>query len=242
MIKFSRGFLDYFAAIAKIGQYGLWGYVFITTIASAVLGFFLFGGIFQLGDNFGGLLLSLYPFEWGGNIVKNVIDWVSRILLWTIAFFLFKYIILIILSPAMSLISAKIERKITGGVSPRFTLVRELVRGLQFNLRNLIRELIFIILFFIVSFIPVAGLISPLLLFLTQAYFAGLGVMDYYLERHYTIGESIAVGRENKYYLTGLGSGFMLTILLPFLGIMFAPVLGTIAATEYACKDKMVLV
>ena len=242
MIKFSKGFTDYIAAMGKIGKYGLWSYVIITTIVSLILGFFLFGGIFQWGDDFGSLLVSLYPFEWGGEILRSVIDWVSRVLLWTIAFFLFKYLILIILSPVMSLISSKIEKQITGRSTSRFTLIRELIRGLQFNLRNLFRELIFIILFFIFSFVPVIGLVSPVLLFLTQAYFAGLGVMDYYLERHYSVSESIEVGSENKFYLTGLGSGFMLTILVPFIGIMFAPILGTIAATEYACKDKMVLV
>jgi CysZ protein len=242
MINFSKGFFDFVGAVSKISKYNLWGYVFITSITSIILGFLLFGSIYSFGDDVGGFLINLYPFDVGSDILAKVIDWISRLILWTVAFFLFKYVIIIILSPVMSLISGKIEKELTGGLSSRFTLVRELARGLQFNIRNLFKELVFIILFFLLSFVPVIGIIAPFLLFFTQAYFAGLGLMDYYFERHYTISESLSIGRENRMYLTGLGSGFMLTILLPFVGIMFAPILGTIAATEYACKDKMVLV
>ncbi|HMP31330.1 MAG TPA: EI24 domain-containing protein [Saprospiraceae bacterium] len=242
MINFSRGFFDYVAAIGKIGTYKLWGYVIITTLASIILGLMLFGSIYSFGDDFGAFLIGLYPFEWGSAILAKVIDWISRLVLWTVAFFLFKYAIIIILSPVMSLISAKIEKVYTGQAAARFTLIRELIRGLQFNIRNLFKELVFIILFFLLSFVPVIGFIAPFLLFFTQAYFAGLGVMDYFMERHYTINESLAVGRKNKFYLTGIGSGFMLTILIPVLGIMFAPILGTIAATEFGCKDKVGLV
>ena len=242
MINFSKGFLDYLAAGGKIGKYGLWSYVIVTTVTSLVLGFLLFGTIFTFGDEAGSLILSILPAEWGGHIVQGVVDWVSRVLLWTVAFFLFKYIIIIVLSPVMSLISAKIEKQKTGKVASRFTLIGELIRGLRFNLRLIFRELIFILLFFILSLIPGVGFITPFILFFIQAYFAGLGVMDYYLERHYSISESMAVGSENKFYLTGLGSGFLLTIMIPVAGIMFAPILGTIAATEYACKDKMALV
>jgi CysZ protein len=242
MINFSKGFLDFVGAISKIGKYNLWSYVIITSLASAVIGFLLFGSIYTFGDEIGNFLISLYPFEWGATFVTKIADWFSRIFLWTLSFFIFKYIIIIVLSPVMSLISGKIEKQLTGGISSRFTLIKELVRGLRFNLRNLFKELVFMILLFILSFVPVIGFLSPILLFLIQAYYAGLGVMDYYLERHYTISESIAVGKQNRFYLTGLGSGFMLTILIPFLGIMFAPILGTIAATEYGCSRKSVLV
>ena len=71
--------------------------------------------------------------------------------------------------------------------------------GIRINLRNLGKELLLTIPILIIGLIPVIGIISTVLLFLMQAYYAGFGNMDYTLERHFNYKQSIQFVRETSW-------------------------------------------
>jgi CysZ protein len=94
-------------------------------------------------------------------------------------------------------------------------------------------ELLLTIPIILIGFIPVVGIISSVLLFLVQSYYAGFGNMDYTLERHYKYSESIQFVRRNRGLAIGNGIVFMLMLLIPFVGIILVlPLSVTAASTE----------
>jgi len=104
----------------------------------------------------------------------------------------YKHLVIILVSPFMSPLSQKIEEQLHGhqGHYEGFQMSRalkELWRGLRMALRNIIRELLFVIPLFFLSFIPAIGVVTTVLIFLIQAFYAGFGNMDYTLERHFNL-------------------------------------------------------
>jgi CysZ protein len=69
------------------------------------------------------------------------------------------------------------------------------------------------------------------LLFLTQAYYAGFGNMDYTLERHFKYRESIDFVRRYRGVAIGNGIVFMLLLLIPIFGIILVLPLSVTAAS-----------
>ena len=100
----------------------------------------------------------------------------------------------------------------------------EIWRGIKLSMRNSIKQFGLIILITGVSFIPVLSIITPLLTFIVLAYYNGILMMDYSLERNgYTIDESRTIYKENKSLLFALGLGFMFILLIPVIGWFLAP-------------------
>jgi CysZ protein len=94
-------------------------------------------------------------------------------------------------------------------------------------------ELLLTLPIILIGFIPVVGIISSVLLFLVQSYYAGFGNMDYTLERHYKYSESIQFVRRNRGLAIGNGIVFMLMLLIPVVGIILVlPLSVTAASTE----------
>jgi CysZ protein len=94
-------------------------------------------------------------------------------------------------------------------------------------------ELLLTLPIILIGFIPVVGIISSVLLFLVQSYYAGFGNMDYTLERHYKYAESIEFVKRNRGLAIGNGMIFMLMLLIPVIGIILVlPLSVTAASTE----------
>jgi CysZ protein len=94
-------------------------------------------------------------------------------------------------------------------------------------------ELLIMILLFILSWIPLIGLLSPVISFLVTCYYYGFSMIDYTNERQrLTIKQSVRFIRKNMGF--SMANGFIFYIvffLVPMVGFMIAPAYAVVAAT-----------
>lgn len=156
-------------------------------------------------------------------------------------FFLFimagGYLTLIFLSPVLAFVSEKAEKAVTGKSYPfnPEQFVRDLVRSLIITLRNMFFQTAVTIVLFIISFIPLAGLVTPFVLFAVSGYFYGFSFMDYSFERKkFSIERSIRFVQDNKGLAFAIGSLYSLLLLVPYIGVFlagFGAIVSVVAAT-----------
>ncbi len=176
-----------------------------------------------------------------------VAAFVFRVLLRFAYFMLFLavggYLVLIVLSPVFSWLSERTETALTGKEYPfRFgRFLREMLRGVLIALRNTFFQLAVTVLLMIVSFIPLIGMLSPFLLFLSSAYFYGFSFVDYTIERRYLlVRESVGYVNRNIGFVMGIGLPFAAALLLPwgqFLVCGFVSLASVMAATVAVCDS-----
>jgi CysZ protein len=195
--------------------------------------------IFKFGDDLGQLMISKFVTENTWQWLITTIEWLTRIILAVGFVFIFKYIVLIITSPFMSALSEDLEMRITGKEKMNGTLgfqVKIMFRGLRLSLGNLVKELGITLILLLIGLIPVVGLVSSILIFAVQAYFAGFGNLDFFMERRFNIKESTRFVQLNKGVAIGNGSVFLLLFLVPVFGAFFAPTICTISGTISALE------
>jgi CysZ protein len=164
---------------------------------------------------------------------------VFRVVMYVLLFFLYyisyRYLILIILSPMLALLSEKTDKLLTGKEYP-FVLknfIIDVLRGIRIATRNTLIELFFMIVLFFFSYVPIIGYISPVIMFLITCYFYGFSMMDYTNERNrLSIRQSIRFLRRNKGFAMANGMVFYLMFFfIPVIGFMVAPAYAVVAAT-----------
>ena len=103
--------------------------------------------------------------------------------------------------------------------------------SIRISIRNLAKELLYTLPILLLEFIPVVNIFSTALLFLVQAYYAGVSNMDYTLERHFKYRESIAFIKKHRGLAIGNGIGFLLLLLIPVLGVILVLPLSITSAS-----------
>lgn len=158
---------------------------------------------------------------------------------------LFASVFMVIGTPFFSYISARTEEVVTGKSYPFnfWTFLKEIKRGIVLSVRNSFKQLGWLLLISLIAFIPVIGMIAPLLTFVIQAYYNGLLMMDYTLERHnYSVKESQVYYKQHKPELFALGLGLMFLLLIPVIGWFLAPTYALVAAylsfEKISAKEK----
>jgi len=238
--KYMNGILSYLKAVHGIGKYSLLKYF----IFSGIISLFIASGVTSisvyLGDILGDWIQSVYPWDKGSGIIGSIGDWTSGIVVFVLGLFLLKYLLLIIVSPIMSYMSESIERQMNDSYqSPKLTitnLISDLLRSLRINLLNLSKELLITLVLIIVSFFPGAAIVTTPLIFIVQAYYAGFGILDYWMERHYKVSDSFQFVKDHRLNAIGLGAVYLALLLIPIIGAVIAPVLGATAATIYGVE------
>lgn len=231
--NFYIGIKSYSGAFSLINKLGLWSYFFIPILISIITAISIGFLAWSLSDNIGALIAKIWIWEWGAKTFRTIIDIISGIAIVAIGLILYKHIIMALSAPFMSPVSEKIEehfigKKVVQSKSQFFPL---LWRGIRVNVRNLFMELFFTILILLIGLIPIVGFITTPILFLVQAYYAGYGNMDYTLERHFNFSKSNAFVRSHSGIATGIGSVFMLLLLIPVIGIILVLPLSVTAAS-----------
>lgn len=163
-----------------------------------------------------------------------VVRWILRIAIAYLLFVANKYIVLVVLSPLLAYASERAEEILTGRVFP-FSwrqLMKDAVRGALLAMRNGVLELSFsVVLWLLTLFLPFISPISFVLLFLVSAYFYGFSMFDYVFERHRLgIRASARAARENRGMVLANGALFWLLMLIPFVGVVVAPILACTGA------------
>ncbi|MBK8700915.1 MAG: EI24 domain-containing protein [Saprospiraceae bacterium] len=226
------GFYAFLKAFTKIKTYKLTVYLAATALICITTGATIMALCLHFYEIPAAFLIELYPFQTGADLVQKTSGYLGGFLLFGAGVFLYKYIVMVVCSPVLSLVSERIEIYITRKPAATFNplrISRELIRGLVFSSRNLVLELAYTLPLLLL------GLFFPPLLLVNlaiQAYYAGFGCLDYYLERHYGIKESMAIGGQMRPEMVGVGAGFLLAMTIPLAGWVLAPFLATIATTE----------
>ncbi len=231
---FTRSVSHCIEAFSYIFKPWAFKYFFISGLISLMTFAACAGSIYFFGDDLANGIIHLFTEKLSWDWLTKVIEWLVRLLLFAVAFFILKYIVLIVNSPIMSLLSEKVEEKITGHKTPSLSIKQQfkgLSRGLRLSLSNLMRELFWVLIIFLVSLIPGAAFITSILFFLVGAYYAGFGNIDFFMERRFTIKQSRHFVKRNKGMAIGNGSVFLLLFLIPVLGAFVAPTISTIGAT-----------
>jgi len=236
------GFSSYFSVLGFISEHRLYRYFVISGIISVLLGGAIFSASYFLSDDLGALLYQLYPFERWSDYVHKILNVTAGGLVAILGFILYKYLLLICVSPFMGPLSAKVESILTGDYSEsKFSIKQtsyEIIRGIRISIRNVTRELGLTLLLFILGLIPIFTVFVTPLIFMVQSYYAGFANFDYYLERRASIRESAYYMRQNRGLAIGNGAGFLLLLLIPVLGLFLAPVMATVAATRTAIARR----
>ncbi|GJM33762.1 MAG: hypothetical protein DHS20C18_27630 [Saprospiraceae bacterium] len=235
---FIDGFTAYFKAFGIISRYRLWSYMVIPAVLAVVLAVLIFRFAWGISDDLGGWLISFYPFDWGRTWLVKVANVFSGLMIIAFSILFFKNLILAIASPFMSFLSENVEKQIKGLPEVPFSLSKmgsDFLRGITIAFRNIIRELFFTLIILLIGLIPPFGLLAPIAIFLVQAYYAGFGNLDFTLERHFRVGESVRFVRKNKGLALGNGTAFLL-LFFTGIGFVFALPLGAVAGTTEVLK------
>ncbi|HHB78554.1 MAG TPA: EI24 domain-containing protein [Saprospiraceae bacterium] len=228
---------SYFLAIQYMSKRSLWRWQIIPGIISFLLGALIFGLAYQFGDHLGEIMASWYPWEWGKSIVQTFFRIMGKILIVVTGLFAYRYILLIAISPLLSLLSEKVEQIYLdnpnhqeAGFSLR-RLARDIKRGISLTLRNFTRELFYTMMLFLLSFIPGASVFTTPMTFGVQSFYAGFANMDFTMERYMNVKERVRFVRTNKGLAIGNGLVFLGLLMIPVIGLFLAPTLGVIAST-----------
>ena len=234
------GLTAYFNVFENIRRYKLRRYLMIPVIIALLFGILTTGLVYGLSDNVGQWLISWYVWDWGAAVINKAANIIGGLILLIALSMLYRYVLLIVISPFLSLLSSRIEQQTTiEAKEAPFSMKRalyEIWRGIRITARNLAREIFLTILLLLLGLVPGVGWISPALIFVVQSYFAGFGNMDFTLERHLNLSDSVEFVKRNRGLALGNGIVFMGMLLVPIIGVTFAPVLGVIAVTKPTLK------
>lgn len=233
---FLKSIFAYLGALRFIASRGLWKYL----IWSGLIGLGIFLGLMSI------MKVWVNPFlvnvveewlPWDFDWIGTATEWLSFTLSGVLFISIFKYLMIIATAPIMSVLSERVEREITGQELQRsfiLNIVPDLMRSIRIVMRSLFRELILVGFLLLLGLFPLFSILSAILIFLVQGYYAGFGNFDYWAERHFTYRRTIVELRSRKALLTGNGIIYVLILAVPIAGAFFAPPLATVAATMNA--------
>lgn len=190
-------------------------------------------------DNLGNLIAKAWVWDWGKATFTSMSIVMGGLIILILGLILYKHIVMALSAPFMSPVSEKIEQHFNPQsvhVHRDTSNAQQLWRGVRINLRNLMMELLLTLPILIIGFIPVIGIISTVLLYTVQAYYAGFGNMDYTLERHFSYKDSIKFVKKHRGIAIGNGLVFILFLFIPIIGVILVLPLSVTSASIVTVK------
>jgi len=229
-----------------IDKRAFWMFLIPAAVSLMVSGLVFFGGYSFLPE-LKGLVIELLPFdqwEWSwGKRIESILGSLALIAASLLSVFLYisiyKYILLVLLSPLLAYISERTEELETGANYP-FSwpqLLKDAWRGIKLSTFNFAKEISLVAILFLIGLIPGLAVVTAPLIFLIQAYFVGFSMIDYFLERRKL---SAKESRKTLKGLRGLsiatGLVFNALLFVPVIGVLLGPPLAAVAATRTLIK------
>ncbi|MEM1083576.1 MAG: EI24 domain-containing protein [Verrucomicrobiota bacterium] len=240
---FLAGLTAYFRVPATLMRYGLWPYQLAPALISLLLALGLFAACWFGAESLHGWLDGLIELEpaWLDHTFSLGMTTLALLALLTVFVFFHKHLALIILSPLLGKIAEETVKAVKGPefAKSELSFMQSLRRSTGVNLRYILRELFTSLLFLACGLVPLIGsLVSAIGLFATQSRYLGYGLMDFPLEhRGLDVKQSDKFVRSHRALSTGLGAGYLLLMMIPLIGWMFAPTFGTVAGTLKALEQ-----
>lgn len=226
---------DYYRGAGCIFKYGLWGYALIPALMGIL--YYVLVILFIVG-----VRIKMFPYfennfesgliQYGGWFLSGLV--ISLVVLY-LAFFTFKYVVLILSAPFMTMMSQRIEEQLYsnngGSEMPGWKIFLDLWRSFKLNVRNFFLELLWIVGLFAFSWFFPPIIILGMILWFVQAYFLGFGNMDYTMERFFSYREAIEFVSNHRSIAVGNGLVFFLLFSIPLIGALIAIPIATAAST-----------
>lgn len=236
--------LKSFSFVSAHGTY--WMFLIPAAISLLVSGLVFFGG-YNLLPMLRSLVVDFLPFDqwtwsWGSRI-ESILGGITMVLATALSIFLYisvyKYILLVLLSPLLAYISERTEELETGANYP-FSwpqLFKDAWRGVKLSTLNFAKEISLVALLFLLGLIPGLAIVTTPLIFLIQSYFVGFSMIDYFLERRkLSSRESRRAVKGLKGLSISTGVVFNALLFVPIVGVLLGPPLAAIAATRSLIK------
>ena len=242
------GIRGYGKAITLFNKQKLWYFMAFPILISLCFAFFLYSIQDFFTDVINNYLKNFLNTAGWYDWIATVFDWLISILIFFLTFYLFikiqKYVVLILLAPILAFVSEKTETVLTKNrYDFDFTqFLKDVVRGITIACINLLIELSFTGVFIIITWIfPLVAPFTTILLLLIGWYFLGYSLLDYTNERHRkSVKDSYQTIWKMKGIAIGNGLVFELMLLIPFVGLVFGPILGAAGATiTYLQKHEL---
>jgi CysZ protein len=222
------GIVSHFAAVRLIFSTTLWWFMLIPAVLSVGL---YYGGGFLEVELRSINLQQLPDVDYEYDLLLIGLKAIAVFM----AIKMSKYIIISVLVPVLAVLSAKAEYKING-VKYKMTFrqyIIDMKRGMSIMMRNIVwHSLLLLIWHFVLLFFPDIDYLDWPVQFVIGFYFYGFWMIDYTSERRRLgIRESYRFIHRHMGLTLVIGAGFSAMFLLPYVGVAFAPIISTVAAT-----------
>lgn len=232
------GINSYSKAIKFTSQHKLWGYYIIPAVINLIIVFVIGWLMYHYTSDLSLFLENLLGIGekegWWYDIINYGLSILLYLLILLVFLKIYKYIILTLLSPALSLLAEKTQVALTGVDSAPFSfkqLLKDVGRGISVALRSLVLEIFLTISLLLLSAIPVLTPVTSILLILLECYFLGFSMIDFHHEyQRIPAKQSFKLIRKHKGLTIGNGLGLYLIFLVPLVGITFGPMLSVVSA------------
>ncbi len=238
LYQIKLSFLFYWRAFRFIDGHNLWKLLIIPALITLIITIIIIVFAIKTSGIIVDHILTNFQLTSPDRSVHKFIEGTLMVVVRTGVFFLYlkayRYLILVLLAPIFAIISSKTQIIDSGQHGPSDTkkYLWDCCRGVALAVRNFIIEIIASTLIIAISLI-VSWIIplAPLFILLLESYFMGFCMADYRNE-HYNLGIKESRKLNHHYFGLVLGNGFFfnLFLLIPILGVLFAPTMALVAS------------
>jgi len=224
-----------------IKQHKLWPNALLPGIVSLIFFIVMVYAALSFSDDLTNWLLTKTDYHNAETtlslILAKAVLWFVRFIMLVFFFISYKVLMINLMAPLLYIFSSVVLNRLSGKQNEApinwSVFLQEIFKGIWDAVRILIKEL------FIIGAISILALIVPLLAPLApffilgvESYFIGISMVDHTAAyRGYTVEDGRRLRKQYKGLSLGVGLGFTLLFLIPFLGVIIAPSLAVTSAS-----------